>query len=130
MLDQMAPRYRLSWPREEIERVEPTLGRTFSLAPEIAMPGFVKAVKYYYGKWRELDQLRIAIAARRFRLETGAWPVTLDELVPRYMPRPLLEPLTGKAYQPIIEDDDFRLASPHDAGEVWSLRQILNPEKS
>lgn len=56
----------------------------------------------------ELTMMRVAVALARFDLDQGDMPARLDDLVPRYLPKVPLCPLTGL---PLLYKD----------GKVWSV---------
>ena len=57
-----------------------------------------------------LGAIRAALACRRFKRDTGAWPKTLGELVPKYLDAVPADPYDG---EPLRYDDA--------AGRIWSL---------
>lgn len=49
------------------------------------MPSLSRACQLHLHGGAELQTARVGLASERFRLSTGRWPETLDELVPDYI---------------------------------------------
>lgn len=62
------------------------------------MPAILRCVEKYAQAEANLDALRIATAVLRYRKDTGRLPPDLAALTPKYLPRPLLDPFTGKPF--------------------------------
>ena len=66
--------------------------------------------------WRRLTVT--AIAQKRYQLEHGAYPASLNELVPRYLPAPMVDLMDGKPLRYRLRaDGDFLLYSVGDDGQ-------------
>lgn len=57
------------------------------------------------------DGARLAVALARYRLARGAWPGTLDPLVPEFLPELPLDPFTGNRYAYKFEGESARVYS-------------------
>lgn len=68
----------------------------YSIAPvTMLVPAYGKALHAQNEAMVKLDATLAAIAAELFRRDTGAWPGSLDELVPRYLPTAPEDPFDG-----------------------------------
>ncbi len=52
----------------------------------ILTPSFIKGVSTVFGSQARTDATGVLLAADAYRLDHGAWPESLDLLVPRYLP--------------------------------------------
>jgi hypothetical protein len=68
----------------------------------------------------QVDQTRIACALERYRLAHGAYPTSLDAVVPEYLPKLPNSPITGKPMNYSLKPDGtFLLWSPG-----WNLKSL------
>lgn len=80
----------------------------------LAMSGLGRAVQSG-DEHRALTTLAAtAVALRRFRLDRGRYPASLDELVPAFLPRVLVDPYTGRApdYRRVDAGFELRVNTP------------------
>jgi hypothetical protein len=128
---------------ELLRRVEPDRRRYFGDRPVPSSPKnlghiWVKVYYMYFATWSPMmevivnkfvqggsvtDQMRLACALERFRLERGAYPTALAELTPAFIPEVPVEIVNGESYRYQRTDDGgFLLYSVgmdlHDDGGV------------
>jgi hypothetical protein len=57
------------------------------------------------------DLVRMAIAAQRYRLQTGAWPAQAADLVPQYLSAVPVDPFDGQPLRFVVNADELLLYS-------------------
>ena len=67
-----------------------------------------------------------AVALRRFRLERGSYPVSLDELAPALLPRTPMDPFTGREPDYTCSGTGFALKVSAPPGTQGAPRDLLN----
>lgn len=75
------------------------------LIPIIIISSFGAAIKKARDAQREAMAAQIRAALEMYYLEFERYPASLDELVPQYLPRPLLDPLTKEPYQYHLQEN-------------------------
>jgi hypothetical protein len=79
-----------------------------------------------------LPRIRAALAA--YQKDHGRGPATLQELVPKYLPRVPVDPVTGKADWRLVQDervtnDDFAHdAKPAEQPQIIDVRSSARPD--
>lgn len=68
----------------------------YCIMSRILMPSLSHSIVVWIRTVGSNRALRAAIAAERFRLANGTWPVKLDALVPKYLDAVPLDPIDGK----------------------------------
>jgi hypothetical protein len=63
----------------------------------ICIPNFARAISTACRNETERQLAIGAIALRRYKLRTGAWPETLEQLMPQFLPAPPKDLMTGKS---------------------------------
>ena len=82
----------------------PQLSRTYFIV-KMMMPSLSRAVFLQIEHDTVLDCTLVGIAAERFRLATGRWPASLDELVPVYLDQVPLDPFAeGQPLKLVVAD--------------------------
>lgn len=96
------------WDDESLVRCrqDPVLGIRFAFVPPAgqALDSFARCEA-------RIRSARTAIAFERFRLSTGRWPANLDELVPRFLPKVLLDPIDEQPLKFKIDGDHYKVYS-------------------
>lgn len=99
------------------------------------VPALERALLRTVRQETERDLLRTGIALRRFQLRHHRLPVTLQELVPDFLPAVPLDRMDGKPLR-YRRDSDTRFTlwsigedgTDQDGDATWSQRQGLNPQ--
>jgi hypothetical protein len=72
-----------------------------------------------------LNVAELAVALRRYRMDSGAYPASLDQLAPRYLSRVPVDPFTGRPPDYQLAGSGFTLTG-HGAKDMsWSNRQLV-----
>lgn len=74
----------------------PALVAWYSVLSKMLMPSLTRAAELGFRTEGQARAMVAAIAAERFRLATGRWPGTLNELVPAYLDAGPADPIDGK----------------------------------
>lgn len=110
-MERIAPRLRRSLDFEMLRRSE--FGWwPVTIYPNLTVPRVDDVLKLYYQRWLEFDLVLTAMKLDLCRASRGAYPETLEELVPEYLERVPVDPLDGKALIYSNLGDDFDLNSP------------------
>lgn len=139
----------LNSPKEAMEVVAEFDRKAGSLGPQyivakIILPSLTRCVTLWARQLAELRCARTGLAAERFRIATGKWPETLDELAPRYLDAVPLDPFDEEPLRYRVDPDKITIYSIHenkadDGGKIdrsprWSSPspdvgfRLLNPE--
>lgn len=92
------------------------LGRRFD---SLFTPGLMRAADAGYENLSEVNAAQLAVALRRFRLDRGAYPGALTDLVPQYLAQVPADPFTGRSPEYLRRDAGFELRV-HGAPETGS----------
>lgn len=76
---------------------------------DIALPTFGGADRNTRTRALQFQQLRLAAALECYKARHGSYPVSLDNLVPEFMPILPLDPFDGKLHKYRLSGDDFSL---------------------
>lgn len=68
------------------------------------MPAMTQAVRNAHDSAMRLDAAKVAVALEAHRRATGAYPATLDELIPRSLPAPPIDRYDGKRLRYALRD--------------------------
>lgn len=102
------------------------------------VPAVFSCPPKYAGDEAQFDALRIAVAVLRYRKDTGRLPPDLKALTPKYLPKPLPDPFTGKPFVyrrtetgwkvyslgPNLRDDGGVLARWRDVGFAFKGKEV------
>lgn len=77
----------------------------------LMLPAVGAANQAHARQQAQRDLLLAAIAAERFRQETGAWPTQLSELTPKYLSAVPSDPFDGKPLRMWLEGDEIAIYS-------------------
>lgn len=82
----------------------------YTIFSRLMMPGLRRPI-IHVARWQTLgDATLLACAAERYRLATGAWPASLDELAPKYAPFIPRDVINGSPFHyQIITPDTLRI---------------------
>ncbi len=83
---------------------------------DIMTPSYTRAIIIYTKNIMLFDQLRIAMALELYRLQSGSYPETLDELVPEYFYELPTDPFLGEDYLYERGHNEFNL---HMRNQDW-----------
>jgi len=84
--------------RTEKLAVESTPYSPFTVLAKMVLPAVARA-ETRAARVQTMNYMTITVCGlERFRLAHGSYPETLDALVPASMPKPLLDPMTGKPF--------------------------------
>lgn len=112
-------------PRETVEaakrieaeiRTMPTMQRITQILAKILVPSFERAAILHQRLLASMRCARAVIAAERYRLETGAWPDSLDALVPAFLEGNPVDPFNG---------EPLRLARTADGIVIYAVGENL-----
>ena len=111
---------------------------------KVSIPSLQRSVTLAARTAAMLESARTALAAERYRLARGAWPESLQTLVPEYIGAVPADPFNGKPLRYKIEPDRIVIYSVHenradDGGELETEPEgggpmldvgfrLLNPE--
>lgn len=123
-LEHTAVGNRRSYPIESIRRHEPGLRSVVPMA-EIAFPGMSRAYAVYSRAAGYFDALRMVAALELYRLDNGAYPGSLDALVPQYMSRIPPDPFDGKPWLYAVDSDHLVLET-----ERYRSEYAKNPKQA
>ncbi len=84
----------------------------YAAVSRMTIPGFSRSVELWIRGIADSRALRAGLACERYRLATGAWPETLDDLVPRYLEAAPIDPFDGKP---------IRYAHIEEGIKLWSI---------
>jgi len=90
---------------------EDTWFKDWNVLAWMLAPAISRAMGEYTRAAVRHDALRINVALRRFRAETGEYPETLDELAPAYLEELPPDPFTGEPFHYVHEDGGWLLYS-------------------
>ncbi len=88
----------------------------YAAISRMTIPSFSTFVGLWIRGVADSRALRAGLACERHRLATGAWPETLDDLVPRYLEAVPIDPFDGKP---------IRYAHIEEGIKVWSIGEDL-----
>ena len=95
----------------QLDTEVPQLGGTYFMV-KMLMPSLSRAVYLQIERDVVLDCTLVGIAAERYRLATGHWPASLDELVPAYLDQLPLDPFgEGKPLKLAVTDQGIAIYS-------------------
>jgi hypothetical protein len=69
------------------------------MLPLLLTPATTAASNAFFRSQAELGATAILIAAERHRRKTGKWPTAIKEIDPSILPRPPVDPFTGKPFR-------------------------------
>ncbi len=75
------------------------------------LPSLTRAMELHVMSIARLRCARVAVAAERFRLDTGRLPDSIEELAPRFIAAPPTDPFDGKALRFVIVEEGIVIYS-------------------
>ncbi|MBA2669788.1 MAG: hypothetical protein H0U67_05395 [Gemmatimonadetes bacterium] len=89
-----------------LRRGEPAFADQIVPNMELMVPSLERAIYNSQAKWADYDLLRLATAVELYRHDVGHYPVSLEELSPRYIRRLPVDPMAGLPYDYANVDSD------------------------
>jgi hypothetical protein len=103
----------------------------FTIMARLLVPGDLSAIRQCEIARAKLRSAAACVAAERFRNDNGAWPSSLDALVPQYLTSVPVDPFTGKPLIYRVRDDGIVVYSAGANGTDDGGKSLLiKPDES
>lgn len=124
MIDAADDPFELINATQRAEQAREKLSKWLYMVPKVLMPSFARGAVIHARLIAVIHATRIAVAAERYRLANGAWPKSLQVLVPKYLDKVPVDPFDRKPMRYKITERGLLIYSVYenkkdDGGVFW-----------